>query len=97
MKSLVLAAAGVIGFALVDLSLFKIYRKKHTGTVFALVINNEGLKKEAKKKRRAYKSRKYKKRPYDKRKAPSFKLKGSKPKDTRFSNQQKLRRMCRNG
>lgn len=75
------------------------YREKHEGlqsfdTQVERLLEEEKKREQIKKKTKLYDKRKWKKKQQFRQK--TFAMKGTNPKDVRFSNQQKIRRMFRN-
>ena len=93
MKNLTIVFVGFFSFVFVDLNLL---RRTRSLKSTSLLLTNEltDNKKKNKQKKRHYPNKKYnKRRTY---KSKTIKLKGTKPRDHRYSNQKKLRRMYRN-
>ena len=93
MRAFIALILSIFSFILIDLNLIKKRRVSSRTSVF-ISDEFENKKVENKKAKRRYKNRKYKKKTSHFNKI--YKLKGTKSKDPRHSNQQKLRRMYRN-
>jgi predicted membrane metal-binding protein len=90
MRSLVILVAGVFSFFYIDLRRFrKSYLNVSEDTAISIELSQKSEK--LKRKQRQYKNKKYKKRRSYQQK--HYKLKGTKSKDSRYSNQKDIRRM----
>jgi hypothetical protein len=93
MKLFSTALAVLFSYVLIDLNLFR-KRNNSRYTAQSVSLEKDIYRKKHKKLKRGYKNRKYKrKRKYIEK---TYKYKNSRPLDSRFSNQRKLRRMFRN-
>ena len=92
MRTIMLIIAGALSFFSIELK-STTYRQRASHLSHIISYDLSDRKTKLRRRQKRYKNRKYKKKKRFKQRA--FKYKSSKPKDHRFSNQHKLRRMYR--